>query len=295
MWRCVLFDLGDTLIDNHPMTPAERDDLIAKEFEVWLRRRSMRTADEFSPDERAQVAEIDASPLVQAVNEALIEAAVKYWATGREAPPGEVFARLQGEVAAAAGLVASHAELEENYVRWRMSRQRVLPDAPELLAALRAAGIKCGLVSNTAFSRESMDAYLRVRGLADYLDAVVYSSEIGWRKPKPQIFRAVLAKLEVSAAETAFVGDDVVADVEGAIGAGIAAIWMWGNHPVAGDAPEVIRHADDGTELPGVWPDPAHGDAVAALAAQAAELTRSGRLLGAARTLEQTGKLLLKS
>jgi len=295
MWRCVLFDLGDTLIDNHPMTPAERDDLIAKEFEVWLRRRSMRTADEFSPDERAQVAEIDASPLVQAVNEALAEVAAKHWVTGREAPPGEVFTRLQAEVAAASGLVASRAELEENYVRWRMSRQRVLPDVAELFAALHAAGIKRGLVSNTAFSREAMDAYLRVRGLADDLDAVVYSSEVGWRKPKPQIFRAALVRLEVSAAETAFVGDDVVADVGGAIGAGIAAIWAWGNHPVAGDAPEAVLQAEDGTELPGVWPDPAHSDAVAALAEQAAELMRTGRLLGAARTLEQTGKLLLKS
>lgn len=292
MWRFVLFDLGDTLVDNHPLTPEQRDELIAHEFEIWLRRRSMRTADEFSPDERARLSEVDGSPLVAAVNEGLAEQAAKFWPEGREIPAGEVFAKLQAEVAAATGLVASRAELEEVYVRARMARQRLLPGALELLSELRDAGVKCGLVSNTAFSRDAMDAFLRVRGLAGPLDVVTYSSEVGWRKPKPQIFRAALARLDATASETAFVGDDVAADLAGAVGAGIAAIWCWGNHPVAAAAGD-LEGAAIGDGLAGVWPDPEHSSTVADLVASAAALAGTGRLIGAARTLTQTGKLLL--
>jgi hypothetical protein len=178
-----------------------------------------------------------------------------------------------------------------------MAKQRVLPGAHELLAALRRARIRCGLVSNTAFSREAMDTYLQTHGLANALDAVIYSSEVGWRKPRPQIFRAALLRLGVAAAKTVFVGDHPQADVGGAINFGLSAVWFWGNNPAAEHAQVAVSGevppGGDGRPTPGTWPSPAGDPSLAKAIAELAEAARTGRLLGAARTLEQTGELLL--
>ncbi|MGH7705991.1 MAG: HAD family hydrolase, partial [Candidatus Dormibacteria bacterium] len=60
--------------------------------------------------------------------------------------------------------------------------------------------------------------------VAQYFDATVFSSEIGWRKPDPRIFRELLSRLGLSAAEVWFVGDEWEADIEGAEAAGMRAI-----------------------------------------------------------------------
>lgn len=300
MLRGVLFDLGDTLIDDHPLPPGQRDEDIARDLEIWLRRRSMRGGDEFTPDERARLSEVDGMPLVAAVNQGLTEVAMARWASGREAGPGEVFGRLQAELAASTGLVASPSELEEVYVRSRMSHQRVLPGALELLADLRARGLRVGVLSNTAFSREAMDAYLRAQGLLAAIDVVSYSSEIGWRKPRVQAFRAALSRLGARPAETAFVGDNPEADIAGAINAGISAIWLWGNRPGADGLQEEVSVAADaaageaGDQVAGVWPAAEAGSPLAEESAAVRALAGTGRLLGAARTLEQVGALLAR-
>lgn len=291
MWRCVLFDLGDTLTDNRSCPPALMDRLIAKGFAVWLRRRSMRAGDEFSPDDRAKLAGIGGARLVEAVNKALEDVRERYWGQGLEAPPGTVFVRLQSEIAAASGLVASISELEEVYLKERLSRQRPLPGAVELLAQLHGRGIKLGLVSNSVFSREPMYAHLRQLGLAEHLDAVVYSSDVGVRKPKAKPFLAALAQLGCSPDDAVFVGDSPETDLTGAIGAGIAAIWLWGHNEATGDLPPA-----DAAPGPGVWPDltglPELRALVEGLAAGPGRRDRAG-LVAAARHHKDLGPLLL--
>ncbi len=295
MWRCVLFDLGDTLVDNHPLDPTVRDQHIARVLEIWLRRRSMRSGDEFTPDERARMSEIGGGRLVKAVNDGLADVAARYWSEGREAPPGAVFSRLQGEIAAASGLVASRAELEELYVKARMSRQRPLPGAIELLKALRARGVKCGLVSNTAFSREPMDSYLHSQRLDRLLDVVVYSSEAGWRKPKAQVFQMALARLGLPAAGVAFVGDDPETDVAGAIGAGLAGLWYWGHHRAAEGASQAQVPPSAATTRggSGSWPETSARPELAERVSTLLSRTGPGRLLGAAQNLAEVGEILL--
>jgi putative hydrolase of the HAD superfamily len=58
------------------------------------------------------------------------------------------------------------------------------------------------------------------------LDAVVVSAAVNKRKPSPEIFLNTLNALGVSAEETVFVGDTLDADIEGAKGAGIKAIYI---------------------------------------------------------------------
>jgi HAD superfamily hydrolase (TIGR01662 family) len=101
-------------------------------------------------------------------------------------------------------------------------------DVPQAFAALRAAGLRIGLVSNSARD---------VREFAHHhaldVDAGISSFHHGRTKPHASIFRAVLDLLGVEPAEAAMVGDQVADDIEGALAIGMSAILVdrEGLHP----------------------------------------------------------------
>lgn len=97
------------------------------------------------------------------------------------------------------------------------------PDAARTLDVLRARGMKVVVVSNWDCS---LPAVLQRVGLADALDAIVTSGELGVRKPDRGIFAAALDVAGVGAAEAVHVGDSIDNDVLGARGAGIAAVLL---------------------------------------------------------------------
>jgi HAD superfamily hydrolase (TIGR01662 family) len=94
-------------------------------------------------------------------------------------------------------------------------------DVPEALAALRAAGLRIGLVSNSA---RDVREFARHHGLD--VDAGISSFHHGRTKPHASIFRAVLDLLGVGPAEAAMVGDTLADDVEGALALGMRAILL---------------------------------------------------------------------
>ncbi len=98
---------------------------------------------------------------------------------------------------------------------------------PEVLAALdelRRARYRMGLVSNISLRPDLMRADLERMGLAKYLDAMVFSSEVGLRKPDPRIFQEALDRLGIEPQETVFVGDRLYDDVSGAQAVGMRAV-----------------------------------------------------------------------
>lgn len=98
-----------------------------------------------------------------------------------------------------------------------------------LLEALRARGLRLGLVSNTASPEWLLRPVLERQGLLQRVDAVVLSSEVGKRKPHPAIFERALTELDVRPEQALFVGDRVDADVFGASRAGmrtVQALWF---------------------------------------------------------------------
>jgi HAD superfamily hydrolase (TIGR01662 family) len=101
-------------------------------------------------------------------------------------------------------------------------------DVAPVLDELRAAGLKIGLVSNSA---RDVHAFARHHGLE--IDAGISSFHHGRTKPHASIFRAVLDLLEVAPAEAAMVGDTIDADVEGAVALGMRAVLVdrLGRHP----------------------------------------------------------------
>ena len=98
---------------------------------------------------------------------------------------------------------------------------------PEVLATLeelRRAEYRMGLVSNISLRPDLMRADLERMGLAQYLDATVFSSEVGVRKPDPRIFQEALDRLRVEPPETVFVGDRLYDDVSGAQAVGMRSV-----------------------------------------------------------------------
>lgn len=102
---------------------------------------------------------------------------------------------------------------------------RPVAGARELLATLRARGLRTAVVSNLAHAA-SVGPLIGVADPVHRFDAVVTSIEVGYCKPGEQIFRAALARLGVEAEHTIHVGDDLEGDITGAIRAGIHAVWF---------------------------------------------------------------------
>ena len=63
---------------------------------------------------------------------------------------------------------------------------------------------------------------LRALRLEDFFDALVISSDYGFRKPDPRVFHIALAMLDVEPAEAAYIGNRYDTDLLGAKAAGLA-------------------------------------------------------------------------
>ena len=98
---------------------------------------------------------------------------------------------------------------------------------PEVLATLeelRRTGYRMGVVSNVALLPDLMRADIDRLGIGPLLDAAVFSSEVGLRKPDPRIFTEALDRVGARPAETAFVGDRLLDDVGGAQAMGMRTV-----------------------------------------------------------------------
>ncbi|MFC4455788.1 HAD family hydrolase [Deinococcus sonorensis] len=114
-----------------------------------------------------------------------------------------------------------------------------MPHTQQVLAALRARGLRLGVVTNgwTVKQRECLTGL----ALTEAFDVVVISEEAGCRKPDPPIYRRALEGLGLSAAEVLFVGDSPLNDVQGPQQAGMRAAWLPTSHPLPeGVTPEFV-------------------------------------------------------
>ena len=120
-------------------------------------------------------------------------------------------------------------------------------DVLETLEGLRASGVRAGLISNSHRCLASFQSHFELDGL---IAVAVSSSEHGYMKPHPNIFRAALSLMRVEPGEAVMVGDSLSHDVQGARRAGIRGILLArGAVPagISGDV-DVIRTL---RELPG--------------------------------------------
>lgn len=112
-----------------------------------------------------------------------------------------------------------------------------------LLAALREAGVKVGLV--TSKSRFTTQMAFDLTGIESYFDATICAGEASGNKPLPDPILACLEQLGAEPAEAAYVGDSP-SDIQAALAAGVIAIAVtWGVFPaekLVAEKPDVLVH-----------------------------------------------------
>lgn len=151
---------------------------------------------------------------------------LKRW-LGHDASPDSPIHRLErGELAAADFNVLLAGELRstrggpvpaDDYLRGIFAASRVDDDTVAVVRAVRAAGVRTGLLSNSwGFSYDHVL-------LDELFDPVVISGEVGMRKPEQRIFECALDKVGLDPGEVVFV-DDAAPNLVGARAAGLQTV-----------------------------------------------------------------------
>ena len=143
-------------------------------------------------------------------------------------------------VAARAGAWPNNGQIAEALeARAQLFRTWFLPrpGAEEVLAQLRSAGFPLALVSMCAPDTPAM---WRSSPLAGSVDAEVFSSEVGLRKPDPAIYRLAAERIRIEPEGCLYVGDGSYRELTGA-----TAVAM---------RPVLIRDPDEEAEM--LRPDP---------------------------------------
>lgn len=101
-------------------------------------------------------------------------------------------------------------------------RARWFPNAKRTLVKLREKGYKLGLISNTHWR---ISDNLR-KEFKRFFDVITLSYEHGFAKPHPSIFITTLNRLTASANQCLHVGDDPMADIQGAKSLGMLTVFI---------------------------------------------------------------------
>jgi putative hydrolase of the HAD superfamily len=119
--------------------------------------------------------------------------------------------------------------VDAEHEAWRPAHA-LLASGHALLDSLRERGLKTGVVANAwpepgrLLRRDAEEL-----GIAERLDVLVFSTDVGVRKPAAEIFLHALGELGVDPLEAVFVGDRLVDDVQGAAALGmttVQALWF---------------------------------------------------------------------
>jgi putative hydrolase of the HAD superfamily len=128
---------------------------------------------------------------------------------------------------------------EEIYREWAACHHfELYDDVLPALGALHAGGLKLGLISNTHRSLESFQSHFDLDGL---ISVAVSSSEHGFNKPHPSIFRTALRLMAVPPDAAVMVGDSFLHDIEGARAVGMRGVLL----RRGGVSPDGVRSAGE--------------------------------------------------
>jgi putative hydrolase of the HAD superfamily len=154
----------------------------------------------------------------------------------------ELDARGRGPKALLVDYLAEHLEWPEKSLESRLTRFRsgvaqqiFAPDYLHRVLNTLQPRLRLGIVTNG--SGEAQRSKLKVLGIEQYFDPILISEETGYRKPQPEIFRIAAERWQIPKNQILVVGDDDVADIQGAVGAGMLALRVGASG--AGSAPSI--------------------------------------------------------
>ena len=132
-----------------------------------------------------------------------------------------------------------------------LEHRRLIPGTLEMLEGLKANGLMLGLISDVAWG---LPSYFPKRDMAFYkmdvfFDDLVFSTDVGLRKPNPRIFQIALDNLGVEAREAVYVGNNLQADIKGAQDSGLKAVLKKSNYYFHDDSIVPDAYIDEWSEL----------------------------------------------
>ena len=179
---------------------------------------------------------VNADHDVEVSRQRLHEAGNTIWSRSRDHQQSATVDDLFAE----AGLDHDPELLDAYYEFWE-PHTPTDPEVRPLWEALRADGIKVGVLSNTIWPRAFHEQIFERDGVLDLIDGDVYSSEIPWTKPSPKAFAAAMQAVDVDdPARCVYVGDRLFDDIWGAHNAGLRAIHI----PLSRIPVEQIGHTE---------------------------------------------------
>lgn len=174
-------------------------------------------------------AEVLAPDRVDEVARALLAAEQEVWARTTSTLRSATTAEVLRNASTATGLAVDavlHDKAILRYLDHWAPTTRARADARPTLEAVRARGLRTGLLSNTHWPHQVHEEWLQRDGLLPLLDARVYTSDLEHVKPHPEAFNALLRAVDVAPAEAVFVGDRLHDDISGAAALGMRTVWV---------------------------------------------------------------------
>jgi len=123
----------------------------------------------------------------------------------------------EGSVALDEALIEAH--------RHELAKAASFPAHHRPLLQVLAREHCLAVVSNFDYSPTAL-GILDAAGVRELFAAIVVSDEVGWRKPRPDIFHEALRRTGAEPHGTLFVGDRIDIDVAGAHAVGMDAAWI---------------------------------------------------------------------
>jgi 2-haloalkanoic acid dehalogenase type II len=137
----------------------------------------------------------------------------------------------------------------DQYGDWKLGMVKTFKpyaDTRAVLQALRDEGLYIAVCSNWDWD---IDHIVEDLGIADVVDSIFSSAQVGVRKPHPAFYNRILEKLDFSSSETLFVGDTWETDIAGAIGVGMRSVWIDRRNRVAPEEHEHVIRVEKLTQV----------------------------------------------
>jgi putative hydrolase of the HAD superfamily len=115
------------------------------------------------------------------------------------------------------------ADFEDAYVNLGPTKTNLFPHAHETLAYLQSK-YTLHLISNGF--KESTEIKVKGTNLGGYFQNVIISEVVGVNKPDPLIFKHAIELAGATIPESIMIGDSIEADIRGAMGVGMDAIYF---------------------------------------------------------------------
>jgi putative hydrolase of the HAD superfamily len=112
---------------------------------------------------------------------------------------------------------------KDTFAAFFLGKSELYQDSVPVLKEIRKRNIKVGILTNVAYGMEKEYFIRDVTVLGEYIDALLTSTEVGFRKPNPLGYYELANRMGVDTPDCIFVGDEEV-DIIGANVSGMISV-----------------------------------------------------------------------